>query len=165
MTEPIIDIRDLTFTYREADAVALRSVNYTQASGEFIAIMGATGVGKSTLCRCLNGLIPSFIKGDLAGVISLFGEEVNRRHVYETARRIGLVFQDFEAQLFSTNVELEVAFGLENFAVPREEMPPRVGAALSRVNGTAHPAHRNGLPGTPSPQHRPLRNCSPGSHR
>jgi len=133
LTKPIIDIRDLTFTYREADAAALRSVNYTQAPGEFIAIMGATGVGKSTLCRCLNGLIPSFTKGDLTGVISLFGEEINHRRVYETARRIGLVFQDFEAQLFSTNVELEVAFALENFAVPREDMSPRVDAALDRV--------------------------------
>jgi energy-coupling factor transport system ATP-binding protein len=95
--------------------------------------MGATGVGKSTLCRCLNGLIPSFIKGELTGNISLFGEAIDSRHVYKTARRIGLVFQDFEAQLFSTDVQLEVAFGLENFAVDRQEMPQRVTSALKRV--------------------------------
>ena len=95
--------------------------------------MGATGVGKSTFCRCLNGLIPSFIKGELTGEISLFGETLDRQHVYKTARRIGLVFQDFEAQLFSTDVQLEVAFGLENFAVDRQEMPQRVRDALKRV--------------------------------
>lgn len=133
LTQSILDIRHLSFTYRGADKPALQDVSYTHRAGEFTAVMGATGAGKSTFCRCLNGLIPAFIKGDIQGEMSLCGERVSRRHVYETARKIGLVFQDFEAQLFSTNVELEVAFGLENFAVPQKEMRSRVEAALDRV--------------------------------
>jgi energy-coupling factor transport system ATP-binding protein len=133
LTSFLIDIRHLSFTYRGADRPALQEISYRHAPGEFTAVMGPTGAGKSTFCRCLNGLIPSFIKGTLTGDMALDGERLTRRHVYEIARRIGLVFQDFEAQLFSTNVELEVAFALENFAVPREDMNARVREALGRV--------------------------------
>ena len=133
LTNSIIDLQNLSFTYRDAPHPALRDITYSHQSGQFTAVMGATGVGKSTLCRCLNGLIPSFIKGELNGDMTLLGERVTRRQVYELARRVGLVFQDFEAQLFSTNVELEVAFSLENFAVAREEMAERVTHALDRV--------------------------------
>jgi len=126
----------LTFTYRGASRPALQNVSYRHHPGEFIAIMGPTGAGKSTFCRCLNGLIPAFTKGTLIGEMTVMGEPVDPRSVYRTAQRIGLVFQDFEAQLFSTNVELEVAFTLENFAVSPTEMRPRVDQALKRVGLT-----------------------------
>lgn len=86
------------------------------------------------MCRSLNGLIPSFIKGKLEGKLHVFGMvESEGYQVYELAHNVGLVFQDFEAQLFSTNVELETAFALENFAEPRKEMQNRVASALNQV--------------------------------
>ncbi|MBI4552532.1 MAG: ATP-binding cassette domain-containing protein [Candidatus Latescibacteria bacterium] len=136
VVQPLFHIRDLSFTYRHASHPALHGITYTHQAGEFTAIIGATGAGKSTLCRCLNGLIPAFIKGTLSGELTILGERMTGRPVYDVARRVGLVFQDFEAQLFSTNVELEVAFGLENFAVPYEQMRDRVREALGRVGLT-----------------------------
>ena len=109
------------------------TVSFIQNRNEFIAIMGQTGAGKSTLCRRLNGLIPAFVKGELTGELRIDGRIVGHGEVYTTARDVGLVFQDFEAQLFSTNVELEVAFALENFATPRAEMVVSVREALARV--------------------------------
>ena len=130
---PILTVSQLRFTYRGAGQPALDDVSFIQNRNEFIAIMGQSGAGKSTLCRRLNGLIPVFVKGELTGELSIDGRLVEHSQVYATAREVGLVFQDFEAQLFSTNVELEVAFALENFAISRNEMVVRVREALARV--------------------------------
>ncbi len=134
LNQPILTLSDLAFTYRDAPKPALDQINYRHRSSEFTVIVGETGAGKSTLCRCLNGLIPSFTKGRLDGSLRVAGHrESGRPQVYELARIVGLVFQDFEAQLFSTNVELETAFALENFAVDRDQMKTRVEQALNRV--------------------------------
>ncbi|MCY3713699.1 MAG: energy-coupling factor transporter ATPase [Gemmatimonadetes bacterium] len=134
MNQPILTLSDLAFTYRDAPEPALDQINYRHRRGEFTVIVGETGAGKSTLCRCLNGLIPSFTKGRLEGNLQVAGHRDSERpQVYELARIVGLVFQDFEAQLFSTNVELETAFALENFAVDRDQMQTRVDRALNRV--------------------------------
>ena len=134
MSQPILTLNELAFTYRDAPEPALDQISYRHRRGEFTVILGETGAGKSTLCRCLNGLIPFFIKGSLEGTLRVAGNQAsNPEHVYELARIVGLVFQDFEAQLFSTNVELETAFPLENFAVDRNQMRTRVENALHRV--------------------------------
>lgn len=137
LAQSILELRNLSFTYRGTSDPALKQVSYAHDPGEFTVFMGPTGAGKSTFCRCLNGLIPTFIKGDFQGDHKVAGLNADEKHqVYEFARRIGLVFQDFEAQLFSTNVELEAAFALENFAVPKEEMADRVEDALQQVGLT-----------------------------
>lgn len=96
-------------------------------------MMGHGGAGKSTLCYCLNALIPKFFKGTYEGRVLIKGTEVGQSRVYDMSRLVGLVFQDFESQLFSTNVELEVAFGPENYGVPREEIRRRIDKYLTFV--------------------------------
>jgi len=126
-------IKNLTFTYRNSDTKALDGINLDLREGEMVAVMGKSGAGKSTLCRCLNGIIPRFQKGDLSGTIEIFGEPIRDKQIYQVAQNVGLVFQDFESQLFSTSVELEVAFGPENLALPREEIAKRIKYALNMV--------------------------------
>ena len=111
----------------------MEDIAFRQETSEFVVMAGASGAGKSTFCRTLNGWVPTFTKGDLHGEIRILGEPIGGRRVAQNARRVGLVFQDFEAQLFSTNVALEVAFGPENFGVPREEIRRRIRKALSLV--------------------------------
>jgi energy-coupling factor transport system ATP-binding protein len=111
----------------------LRGVDLEVGEGEFVVVMGPSGAGKSTLCVSLNGLIPNFLRGRMEGEVRIRGRSTREGKVGEFAREVGLVFQDFEAQLFSTNVELEVAFGPENFQVEHEEMARRVRDALERV--------------------------------
>jgi energy-coupling factor transport system ATP-binding protein len=108
-------------------------VDLEVGEGEFVVVMGPSGAGKSTLCVSLNGLIPNFLRGRMEGEVRIRGRSTREGKVGEFAREVGLVFQDFEAQLFSTNVELEVAFGPENFQVEHEEMARRVRDALERV--------------------------------
>jgi len=127
-----INIKDLSFAYRDGQK-ALSNINFDLHEGETVAIMGRSGAGKSTLCRCLNGIIPGFQKGRLSGDIHILGESTRIKKIYELAKDVGLVFQDFEYQLFSTSVELEVAFGPENLALSREEIAIRIKHALETV--------------------------------
>jgi len=131
--EPAVSIEGLGYRYRGRERPALRGVDLEVAGGEFVVVMGHSGAGKSTLCAALNGLVPRFFRGSMEGEVRIRGRPTRGRRVGELAREVGLVFQDFEAQLFSTNVELEVAFGLENFAVEREKMRERVREALRMV--------------------------------
>lgn len=129
---PII-IEDLTFTYRGNAKPALKDIKGKIEDGDFVVLMGHSGAGKSTLCMTLNGLVPKFCSGPYRGRVLVNNQEVAHKKVAEMAKVVGLVFQDFEAQLFSTNVELEMAFGPENLALPRREIAERIYQYLSFV--------------------------------
>jgi energy-coupling factor transport system ATP-binding protein len=130
---PAVLVRSLRFTYRGATRPALDGVDLEVAPGEYVAVLGASGAGKSTLCCALNGLIPHFLRGEMAGDVRIFGRETASRSVSQLAEEVGLLFQEFESQLFCTSVELEVAFGPENLQVPPPEIRRRVSAALAAV--------------------------------
>ncbi len=129
-----IQLADVEFTYDGAAGPALQGVDFLQRPGEFVALMGRTGAGKSTLCFVLNGLVPRFFPGSFAGTVRLNGQDISPHRVSELAQTVGLVFQDFETQLFSSDVESEVAFALESFRVPRDQMQARVREALEAVH-------------------------------
>ena len=113
--------------------MALDGISLDIAKGEFVVIMGTSEAGKSTLAACFNGLIPHYMRGAIKGEVIILGTNTADSSVPQLAEHVGIVFQDFEAQLFSTNVELEIAFGPENFAVPREEIGKRIEENLAYV--------------------------------
>lgn len=137
----LLTARDLRFTYQDAERPALRGITVELSPGELLVVMGASGAGKSTLCRCLNGIIPHFVKGDFQGEVHVLGRDTRDLRVADCARRVGLVFQDFESQLFATNVALEVAFGAESLGLPPADIHARVERLLSLV-GLSALAHR-----------------------
>ena len=126
----VIETRDLTYNYPGAKKPSIKDVSITIESGEFVILTGPSGCGKTTLCRCFNGLIPHFYGGKLEGEVVVAGCKVADHSIYELARHVGLVFQNPENQLFALSVEKDVAFGLENLAVPRDDMKKRVDWAL-----------------------------------
>jgi energy-coupling factor transport system ATP-binding protein len=126
-------VEGVTFTYHDADRPALRGVSFTQNAGEMIGVMGASGAGKSTLAKCLNRIIPEFEDGDFHGAIRIAGESIEHLRVCDLAPKVGMVFQDFESQLFSTNVAHEVAFAMEQVGMDRAEMVRRIMPALEAV--------------------------------
>jgi len=138
---PIIEVEDLSFTYRGAKRPALDHVDLSVKRGEFVILTGPSGCGKTTLCRCLNGLIPHFYPGEFSGRVVVAGLDTREHEIWELAQHVGLVFQNPENQLFCLTVEADVAFGPENLGLPREEIRRRVDWAL-RVTGMWELRHR-----------------------
>jgi energy-coupling factor transport system ATP-binding protein len=126
-----VSIESLSFAYRGGATQALRDIRAQVEEGAFIAVMGHGGAGKSTLCNAMNGLVPRFLKGTYRGRLLVKGREVAACGIVELSRMVGLVFQDFETQLFSSNVELEVAFGPENQRLSREIIRERIKDSLA----------------------------------
>jgi len=129
-TLPIIETQELTYTYPGGTKPSLKDVSMTIERGEFVILTGPSGCGKTTLCRCFNGLIPHFYTGKFDGDATVAKLKVNQSSIHELAQHVGLVFQNPENQLFALSVEKDVAFGLENLGVPRDEIRKRVDWAL-----------------------------------
>ena len=127
---PPLAVEGLTFRYRDRPAPALENVSFSAGHGEILLIAGASGCGKTTLIRCINGLIPRSYKGDLSGRALLFGEDISTWKLSQISQKIGTVLQDPERQILGTKVVNEVAFGLENLGLPRAEIAERVDQAL-----------------------------------
>ena len=129
----MIRLDNLSFTYSGADKPALQNINLTIEDGEFVLITGPSGSGKSTLCRCLNGLVPHFYGGKIGGKAEVQGMDVMEHLTRDLATKVGMVFQDPENQLVTTDVEREIAFGLENFGFSRDLIARRIEEALDTV--------------------------------
>lgn len=128
-----IDLQSLRFRYRGAATDALAGVDFHAEEGERVAVIGLTGAGKSTLLKCVNRLVPASCRGEFAGRVALFGEDVAGKRVAELAGTVGMVLQDFESQLFSSAAELDAAFGPENLGLSGEEIRRRVTESLRAV--------------------------------
>jgi energy-coupling factor transporter ATPase len=127
----IIKISDLVYTYPGASKPSIDGLSLNINKGDFVLITGPSGCGKTSLCRTFNGLIPRFYKGELKGQVIVAGQDVTCKQTFDMAKHVGLVFQNPENQLFALSVEKDVAFGLENLGMSREEMRNRVNWALN----------------------------------
>ena len=111
----------------------LKGVDLRVQKGEFLALMGPTGVGKTTLCLTLNGILPHLLGGHFEGKVVVAGMDTRDYGPGQMSRQVGLVFQDPESQLFNMTVEDEVAFGLESLGLSSAEMEERIAWALEVV--------------------------------
>jgi energy-coupling factor transporter ATP-binding protein EcfA2 len=126
----VIETKNLTYTYPGGTKESVKDVSIKIEKGEFALITGPSGCGKTTLCRCFNGLIPHFYQGEIKGSMTVSGFNVAEHPIYELAKHVGLVFQNPENQLFALSVEKDVAFGLENLGIQRDNMREKVDWAL-----------------------------------
>jgi len=122
-------VENLNFSY--PNKVALKNINFNVDDGEFIGLVGSTGCGKTTLALCMNGLIPNSIKGKFTGRVLINELDTRKNKVSELARKVGLVFQNPDWQIFNLTVKDEVAFGLRNLDFDKIEK--RVREALKIV--------------------------------
>ncbi|WP_430603763.1 energy-coupling factor transport system ATP-binding protein [Enterococcus sp. DIV0724b] len=121
----MIDLHDVTFAYEDQETI-IQEVELQVKSGEFIVLCGKSGCGKSTLLRILNGLIPELYTGELTGTGSVLDQELLTKEFNAYVRDIGVVFQNPKTQFFTSDVYSELAFAMENYGIPREEMIRRI---------------------------------------
>ncbi len=133
MSEIPLVVENLSFQYRRRDELAIANMNFELQAGQVMLIAGASGCGKTTLMRCINGLIPNTYNGEMTGDIRLFGKSVKQMPMGEISQTVGTLLQDPERQILGSYVLNEVAFGLESLGVAREEITPRVEKALKRL--------------------------------
>ena len=133
-----LQVEELHFQYRTRQEPALRGISFQADQGELILVAGASGCGKTTLMRCVNGLIPrSYKGGQLAGTIRLFGKDPTPLPLAQISQMVGTVLQDPEKQVVGSYVLNEVAFGLENLRLPRPQIHERVEWVLDYL-GLSH---------------------------
>ncbi|MEG1509681.1 MAG: energy-coupling factor transporter ATPase [Clostridia bacterium] len=128
----VIKLSNVSYTYKQAegeDILALKNISLTINEGEFIAVIGHNGSGKSTFARVLNGLrLPT------AGDVWVYEKNTkDKKEIYEIRKNVGMVFQNPDNQMIATIVEDDIAFGPENLGLPREEIIKRVDYALKTV--------------------------------
>jgi len=128
-----VRIENLTFTYAGARKPAIKNVNLEIIEGDYVVVTGPTGCGKTTLCRCFNGLIPHFHQGRMTGKVIVNGTDTYKTKVSDLSQTVGFVFQDPENQLVALNAERELAFAPENLGLPREEIRARVEEVIEMV--------------------------------
>jgi energy-coupling factor transporter ATP-binding protein EcfA2 len=127
---PALDIENLSFRYQRREEYALHNLAFQVKPGEVLLIAGASGCGKTTLMRCINGLIPRTYQGELLGEIRVFGKPVADLTMPELSKQVGTILQDPERQIVGSYVLNEVAFGLENLGLPRDEILQRADETL-----------------------------------
>jgi cobalt/nickel transport system ATP-binding protein len=134
---PSIQVERLVFAYPDGRQ-ALYGVDFTVAKGERVALLGPNGAGKTTLVLHLNGILGSVAGGTGSGRIRVGGSDLHRQHLAEVRRKVGLVFQDPDDQLFMPTVRDDVAFGPANLGLSGAELEDRVHEALVQVGMQDH---------------------------
>ena len=142
-TVPAVYVDKLSFRYRSLDDEpqtqpaeplsqqhAIEAISFSLDAGKLMLIAGPSGCGKSTLLKCLNGLIPNSYKGTLSGEIQLHGRSTEGLSLRDLALTVGTMLQDPDKQILGSTVEQEIAFGMENLAVPRKTMLLRIAEVL-----------------------------------
>jgi energy-coupling factor transporter ATP-binding protein EcfA2 len=132
----VLTIDHLTFRYQDAPREAVRDFDLQVGDGEIVLLAGPSGCGKSTLLRCVNGLIPHMYTGEYRGDVRVGGVSVKSSQMKDLAQTVGFLFQNPENQIFMFSVERDVAFGLENLGLPRQEMRKRVDSAMELLRIT-----------------------------
>jgi energy-coupling factor transporter ATP-binding protein EcfA2 len=128
----MIHCSDLSFKYSGSNEFSLYKININIAEGECIVFTGKSGSGKTTLTRCINGLIPEFYQGEMTGVVTVNGEQVQGNSLWEKEPVCGSVFQDPRSQFFTTNTTSEVSFAMENYGVSPVEINRRIDEVFRR---------------------------------
>ena len=130
----MIEIKNVTYHYAGLEQAGLENISLMIPDGECVLLCGASGCGKTTLTRLINGLIPHFFQGKLTGEVRVNGKMIGEQELYSLAGLVGSVFQNPRSQFFSVDTDGEITFGPENIGLPREEILARKEDVITELN-------------------------------
>ena len=130
----MIEIKNVAFHYTGLDKGGLKNINLKIIDSECVLLCGASGCGKTTLTRLINGLIPHFYKGALSGEVIVNDKNIGEQELYSLAGVVGSVFQNPRSQFFSVDTDGEITFGPENIGLPKEEILKRKKNVITELN-------------------------------
>lgn len=136
----MIELKQICFSYADGTDGGLKNINLSISGGECVLLCGRSGCGKTTITRLINGLIPGFFSGELEGDVTIDNESISGTPIYKISSHVGSVFQNPRTQFFNVDTDSEIAFGIENEAVPPKELH-------KRLVKTADALHINSLRG------------------
>ena len=125
MKENIIELKNVSFKYKGSQEGLLNNASLSVQEGETVLLCGASGSGKTTIIRLINGLIPHYYPGDLEGSVRVAGYDIEKTQLYELAGKVGTVFQNPRSQFFSVDTDGEIVFGPENVGLAPGEIEKR----------------------------------------
>lgn len=129
----MIQIENVSFQYNNSEKGALKDISISVDKGECVLLCGASGCGKTTITRLINGLIPHFYEGEYSGNVSVYGMNVQSEELYNISKKVGSVFQNPRSQFFCMDTTSEVAFGCENMGLVENDINERVKLAVSEL--------------------------------
>ncbi len=131
--DQLIEFKHVSFRYQEDGPWVLKDISFSVAENESVAIIGHNGSGKSTIAKLMNGLLfPQ------EGEIWINGQQLTEESIWDIRREVGMVFQNPDNQFVGATVQDDVAFGMENRGVPRQEMEKRIQSSLQAVKMTEY---------------------------
>ncbi|RLE69525.1 MAG: ABC transporter ATP-binding protein [Thermoprotei archaeon] len=126
-----IYIKNLFFSYFNSKRKVLNNINLTINDGEFVVILGPSGSGKTTLAYCLSGIIPHLIDGEMSGSVVIDNMDTKKCDFKDIVKRVGVVLQNPEAQIFGMTVREDIAFGLENIGLDSSDIDDKINLMLN----------------------------------
>ena len=134
MNQNVVDIKNVSFKYKGSDEGLLNNVSLSVKEGETLLLCGASGSGKTTIIRLINGLIPHYYPGEMEGSTQVAGHDIKQTELYELAGVVGTVFQNPRSQFFSVDTDGEIVFGPENIGLDTEEIKKRKASIVADMN-------------------------------
>ena len=130
----IVELENINFQYKGSKDGSLVNVNLNIEEGQTVLLCGASGSGKTSIIRLINGLIPHYYSGELEGNVTVAGHDIKKTELHELAGTVGTVFQNPRSQFFSVDTDGEIVFGPENIGLEPKEIKSRMNDVVAEMN-------------------------------
>ncbi len=134
MSSTVISFQNVSFRYTNCESRSLSDVTLDIKKGECVLLCGASGCGKTTVTRLINGLIPHYYEGELSGSVNVCGVDIKNTPIEKISEQVGSIFQNPRSQFFCVDTESEIVFGCENMSLPEEEIKRRLERTIERFS-------------------------------